>query len=125
MHDKSAQWTYSGGDPERSLTKDEMLDDITLYWLTHSVNASSQLYWENNANNFKAVDISLPAAITVLPGELYQIPRAWEEPDLFSREMRAAFKCLRVEGTAPCQAPRMPGTATGVNRCGVAVTLSG
>ncbi|WP_028934629.1 epoxide hydrolase family protein [Pseudonocardia spinosispora] len=119
MYDKFAQWTYSGGDPERSLTKDEMLDDITLYWLTNSVNSSSQLYWENNANNFNAVDISLPAAITVFPGELYRTPRswaersyhklihfgvvdkgghfaAWEVPDLFSAEMRAAFRSLRA-----------------------------
>ena len=58
MYDKFTQWTYSGGEPERSLTKDEMLDDITLYWLTNSAISSAQLYWENNANNFNAVDIS-------------------------------------------------------------------
>ena len=56
MYDKFAQWTYSGGEPERSLTKDEMLDDITLYWLTNSAISSAQLYWENNANNFNAVE---------------------------------------------------------------------
>jgi pimeloyl-ACP methyl ester carboxylesterase len=118
MYDKFAQWTYSGGEPERSLTKDEMLDDITLYWLTNSAISSAQLYWENNANNFNAVDISLPAAVTVFPGEIYQAPRswaerayhkliyfnevdkgghfaAWEQPDLFSAELRAAFKSLR------------------------------
>jgi hypothetical protein len=65
MYDKFAQWTYSGGEPERVLTKDEMLDDITLYWLTNSAISSAQLYWENNANNFNAVDISIPAAVTV------------------------------------------------------------
>ncbi len=54
-YDKFAAWTYSGGDPERSLTKDEMLDDITLYWLTNSATSSAQLYWENN-NNFNAVE---------------------------------------------------------------------
>ncbi|MET1028111.1 MAG: epoxide hydrolase [Dongiaceae bacterium] len=118
MYDKFAQWTYSGGEPERSLTKDEMLDDITLYWLTNSAISSAQLYWENNANNFNAVDISLPAAITVFPGEIYRAPRswaersyhkliyfnevdrgghfaAWEEPELFSVEIRAAFRTLR------------------------------
>jgi pimeloyl-ACP methyl ester carboxylesterase len=118
MYDKFAQWTYSGGEPERSLTKDEMLDDITLYWLTNSAISSAQLYWENNANNFNAVDISIPAAVTVFPGEIYRAPRswaersyhkliyfnevdkgghfaAWEEPELFSAEMRAAFRLLR------------------------------
>ena len=118
MYDKFAQWTYSGGEPERSLTKDEMLDDITLYWLTNSAISSAQLYWENNANNFNAVDISIPAAITVFPGEIYRAPRswaersyhkliyfnevdkgghfaAWEEPELFSTEIRAAFRSLR------------------------------
>lgn len=118
MYDKFAQWTYSGGDPERSLTRDEMLDDITLYWLTNSAISSAQLYWENNANNFNAVDISIPAAVTVFPGEIYRAPRswaersyhkliyfnevdkgghfaAWEEPELFSAELRAAFRSLR------------------------------
>ncbi|MBA8903331.1 pimeloyl-ACP methyl ester carboxylesterase [Phyllobacterium sp. P30BS-XVII] len=118
MYDKFAQWTYSGGDPEKSLTKDEMLDDITLYWLTNSAISSAQLYWENNANNFNAVDISIPAAVTVFPGEIYRAPRswaeksyhkliyfnevdkgghfaAWEEPELFSAELRAAFRSLR------------------------------
>jgi pimeloyl-ACP methyl ester carboxylesterase len=119
MYDKFAQWTYSGGEPERSLTKDEMLDDITLYWLTNSAISSAQLYWENNANNFNAVNVSIPAAITVFPGEIYRAPRswaersyhnliyfnevdkgghfaAWEQPELFSTEMRAAFRSLRA-----------------------------
>ena len=121
MYDKFAQWTYSGGEPERSLTRDEMLDGITLYWLTNSAVSSAQLYWENNANNFNAVDISLPAAITVFPGEIYRAPRswserayhnliyfnevdkgghfaAWEQPELFSTEIRAAFRSLRGSG---------------------------
>jgi pimeloyl-ACP methyl ester carboxylesterase len=118
MYDKFADWTYSGGDPERSLTKDEMLDDITLYWLTNTSTSAAQLYWTNNANNFNAVDISIPAAVTVFPGEIYQAPRswtersyhdliyfnevnkgghfaAWEQPQLFSEEVRAAFRSLR------------------------------
>lgn len=118
MFDKFNQWTYSGGDAERSLTKDEMLDDITLYWLTNSAISSAQLYWENNANNFNAVDISIPAAVTVFPGEIYRAPKswteksyhnliyfnevdkgghfaAWEEPELFATELRAAFRSLR------------------------------
>lgn len=56
-----------------------MLDDITLYWLTNSAISSAQLYWENNANNFNAVDISIPAAVTIFPGEIYRAPRSWTE----------------------------------------------
>jgi pimeloyl-ACP methyl ester carboxylesterase len=118
MYDKFASWTYSGGEPERVLTQDEMLDDISLYWFTNSATSSAQLYWVNNANNFNAVDISIPAAITVFPGEIYRAPRswaersyhnliyfnevnngghfaAWEQPELFSSEIRAAFRSLR------------------------------
>jgi len=84
MYDKFAQWTYSGGEPERSLPKDEMLDDITLYWLTNSAISSAQLYWENNNNNFnaasqKTADISIPIAVTVFPGEIYRAPKSWTE----------------------------------------------
>ncbi|MEJ0014977.1 MAG: alpha/beta hydrolase [Acetobacteraceae bacterium] len=118
MYDKFTQWTYSGGEPERVLTQDEMLDDITLYWLTNTAISSARLYWENNANNFNAVDITIPAAVTVFPGEIYRAPRswaersyrkliywnevdkgghfaAWEQPELFSAELRAAFRPLR------------------------------
>jgi pimeloyl-ACP methyl ester carboxylesterase len=123
MYDKFSQWTYSGGDPERSLTKDEMLDAISLYWLTNSAISSARLYWENNNNNFsaeaqKTEEILVPVAVTIFPGEIYRAPRswtqkaypklayfnevdkgghfaAWEEPELFAAELRAAFKTLR------------------------------
>jgi pimeloyl-ACP methyl ester carboxylesterase len=118
FYDKFADWTHSGGEPEKALTRDEMLDDITLYWLTNTGTSSAQLYWENNANNFNAVDISIPAAVTVFPGEIYRAPKswaqrayhkliyfhevengghfaAWEQPGLLSAELRAAFKSLR------------------------------
>jgi pimeloyl-ACP methyl ester carboxylesterase len=122
FYDKFADWTYSGGEPEKALTRDEMLDDITLYWLTNTGTSSAQLYWENNANNFNAVDISIPAAVTVFPGEIYRAPKswaqrayhkliyfhevdkgghfaAWEQPELLSAEIRAAFKSLRSADT--------------------------
>jgi pimeloyl-ACP methyl ester carboxylesterase len=79
FYDKFADWTDSGGEPERALTDDEMLDDISLYWFTNTGAYSAQLYWENNANNFNAVDISIPAAVTVFPGEIYRAPRSWCE----------------------------------------------
>src|SRR5215216_609689 len=78
-YDKFAAWTYSGGEPERALTRDEMLDDISLYWLTNTGTSSSQLYWENKDNVFNAVDISIPVAVTVFPGEIYRAPRSWAE----------------------------------------------
>jgi pimeloyl-ACP methyl ester carboxylesterase len=123
MYDKFAQWTHSNGEPERVLTKDEMLDDITLYWLTNSAVSSARLYWENNNNNFSAdaqrtAEIHIPVAVTVFPGEIYRAPRtwtersyphliyfnevdkgghfaAWEQPELFAAELRAAFRPLR------------------------------
>jgi pimeloyl-ACP methyl ester carboxylesterase len=123
MYDKFAAWTYSGGDPERSLTRDQMLDDITLYWVTNTSTSSARLYWENNNNNFNAVeqktaDIPVPVAVTIFPGEIYRAPRswtersyrnlsyfhevnkgghfaAWEQPQLFAEELRAAFRPLR------------------------------
>lgn len=121
--DKFNEWTYSGGNAEKSLTKDEMLDDISLYWLTNTANSSAQLYWENNNNNFNALEqrtaeIKVPVAITVFPGEIYQAPKSWaekayknlsyynevnkgghfaswEEPQIFTIELRSAFKALR------------------------------
>jgi pimeloyl-ACP methyl ester carboxylesterase len=94
-----------------------MLDDITLYWLTNTGTSGARIYWENNANPI-AVDVSIPTALTVFPGEIYQVPKswaerayrkliyyhrvnkgghfaAWEEPQLFSEEIRAAFRSLR------------------------------
>lgn len=118
FYDKFADRTYTGGHPERELTRDEMLDDIPLYWLTNTGTSSARLYWENKANNFNAVDISIPAAMAVLPGEICRAPRGcagrsyqmliyyhqvdkgghfagWEQPELFSTEIRAAFRSLR------------------------------
>ncbi len=128
FYDKFAQWTYSGGEPERSLTREEMLDDITLTWLTGTATSGARLYWENNNNNFNAVDqktaeITIPVAVTVFPGEIYQAPKswteraypnliyfhevdkgghfaAWEQPELFAQELRAAFAPLRSGLTA-------------------------
>jgi len=119
FYDKFAAWTHSGGEPERALTKDEMLDDITLYWLTNTGTSSSRSYWEvYGGSPFNAIEISIPVGVTVFPGEIYQAPRswaeqnyhklvyfnevdrgghfaAWEQPGLFVSELRAAFKSLR------------------------------
>jgi pimeloyl-ACP methyl ester carboxylesterase len=107
------------GNPSGELTLDDILDNITLYWLTNTGVSSARLYWENKAGFFDAKDISIPFAMSVFPEELYQAPRswaeraypnnliyyneldrgghfaAWEQPQLFADEMRAAFRSLR------------------------------
>jgi pimeloyl-ACP methyl ester carboxylesterase len=107
------------GHLQSALTRDDILDNITLYWLTNTGVSSGRLYWENKADFFDAKNISIPFAISVFPDELYQAPRswaeraypqnliyynrldrgghfaAWEQPDLFAAEMRAAFRSLR------------------------------
>jgi pimeloyl-ACP methyl ester carboxylesterase len=100
------------------LTRDEVLDNITLYWLTNTGVSASRLYWEYRGGFFNAKGVSIPVAASVFPGERYQAPRswaeraypnliyynqvakgghfaAWEQPQLFSDEVRAAFRPLR------------------------------
>ena len=64
----SQEWTDTDGEPERELTKDEMLDDITLYWLTNTAASSARIYWEDNADKTKAAgEVSIPAAVSRVP----------------------------------------------------------
>ena len=100
------------------LTRDEILDNITLYWLTNTGVSASRLYWEYKGGFFNAKGVSIPVAVSVFPGEQYQAPRswteraypklihynqldkgghfaAWEVPELFASEVRAAFRRLR------------------------------
>ena len=121
-HPGFARWTYSADDPEKS--RDEVLDEITLYWLTNSATSAGRLYWEHGGQSVifsaaqKTAEISLPVAITVFPGEIYRAPEtwarrayrnliyfnevdkgghfaAWEQPQIFTEELRAAFRPLR------------------------------
>jgi pimeloyl-ACP methyl ester carboxylesterase len=121
-YDKFAEWSDSCGEPEQVFRYDEMLDAISLYWLTNSGASSSRSYWEgaqSGGGPFDAVDIpEVPVAVTVFPGEIYRPPRiwgerafgnliywheadkgghfaAWEQPEIFSQELRAAFRPLR------------------------------
>jgi pimeloyl-ACP methyl ester carboxylesterase len=103
------------------LTRDELLDNITLYWLTNTGVSASRLYWEYKGGFFNAKGVAIPVAVTVFPGEQYQAPRtwteraypnliyynqvnkgghfaAWEQPQLFASELRAAFRSLRPRG---------------------------
>jgi pimeloyl-ACP methyl ester carboxylesterase len=107
------------GTLDSALTRDDILDNITMYWLTNTGVSSARLYWENKGDFFDAKPITIPYAISVFPDELYQAPRswaerayprnlihynrlgkgghfaAWEQPDLFAAEMRASFRSLR------------------------------
>lgn len=119
MYEKIAQWTYSGGQPERVLTRDEIVDDIALYWLTGTGASAARIYWEDHSNNFNARGhIDVPVAVSVFPGEIFRAPKswaercyqnlyyfnevsngghfaAWEQPQLFAQEVRAAFRRFR------------------------------
>jgi pimeloyl-ACP methyl ester carboxylesterase len=105
------------------LTRDRILDNITLYWLTGTGASAARMYWESRQAaaapaGRTSPEVSLPVAFTVFPGEIFRAPRswaeqvypnlvyfnevgkgghfaAWEEPELFAREMRAAFGSLR------------------------------
>ena len=106
------------GDAIGNLTRDEILDNITLTWVTNTGISSGRLYWENTLDFFDVKGATVPAAVSVFPNELYQAPRswteqaypnliyfnevdrgnhfaAWQEPDLFTTEVRAAFRSLR------------------------------
>jgi pimeloyl-ACP methyl ester carboxylesterase len=100
------------------LTRDEILDNITLYWLTNTGVSASRLYWEYKGGFFNAKGVSIPVAVSVFPGEQYEAPRswteraypkliyynkvdkgghfaAWEQPRLFAAELRAGFRPVR------------------------------
>ncbi len=106
------------GHPAGDLTRDDVLDDFTLYWLTNTAVSAARFYWESHINLYNSADVSIPAAISVFRGENYQAPRswaerayhklvyynkvdkgghyaAWEQPRLFSEEVRAGFRSLR------------------------------
>ena len=103
---------------KEGLSKDDILDNITLYWVTKTGISSARLYWENKVVFFKQLGVKIPVAVSAFPDELYQAPKswaekaypkliyynkldkgghyaAWEQPELFTQEMRAAFKSVR------------------------------
>jgi pimeloyl-ACP methyl ester carboxylesterase len=123
VHGGFDRWTY-GKDPEQSPTRDDVLDNFSLYWLTNSMVSSARLYWENRGSSLvsataqKTADIKVPVAVTVFPAEVIRAQETWarrafpnliyfheadrgghfamwEHPELFAAELRAAFKSLR------------------------------
>ncbi len=115
---------YNNGEPERRLDRDDVLDNVTLYWLTNSATSAARLYWETAGQSVvlsaaqMTQEISLPVAISVFPDEVYRAPEswarrayrnlvsfreldkgghfaAWEQPELLVAELRSAFRPLR------------------------------
>jgi pimeloyl-ACP methyl ester carboxylesterase len=115
---------YNNGEPERRLNRDDVLDNVTLYWLTNSATSAARIYWETAGQSIvisaaqKTSEISLPVAISVFPDEVYRAPEswarkayrnlvyfnevekgghfaAWEQPALLAVELRTAFRPLR------------------------------
>ena len=127
-HDTDAYYKIAGafvdGQPSGNLTRDHILDNITLYWLSHSAASAARSYWEAYGPDAPAADRqplpppAIPFGFTTFPGEIWRTPRswveasypnvvyfnevdkgghfaAWEEPELFSQELRATFKSIR------------------------------
>ena len=123
VHPGFANWSF-GADPRQSPSRDDVLDNFSLYWLTNSAVSAARIYWENGGRSATSAGaqmtdrISVPVAVTVFPEEVYRAPEswarrafrnliyfreaesgghfaAWEQPDLFARELRAAFRTLR------------------------------
>ena len=117
-------YDYNDGEPQRLVSRDDFLDNVTLYWFTNTATSASRLYWETSGQSVllssaqKTGEIALPVAITVFPDEVYRAPEtwarrayrnlvyfneadkgghfaAWEQPELFACELRAAFRPLR------------------------------
>jgi pimeloyl-ACP methyl ester carboxylesterase len=104
--------------PVGNLTRDELLDNVTLYWLTNTGVSSARLYWENKLGFFDFKGVKVPTAVSVFPNEIYPAVRAWaerafpnliyfnqvdegnhfaawQEPGIYTRELRAAFRSVR------------------------------
>jgi pimeloyl-ACP methyl ester carboxylesterase len=123
VHGGFDKWSF-GEDPNQSPTKDDVLDNFTLYWLTNTAASSARIYWENRGSDLisaasqKTSEISVPVAITVFPDEVFRAQEKWarqafknlvyfheadrgghfamwEHPELFATELRSAFKSLR------------------------------
>ena len=120
IYEQFSSWTDTNGSPEDALSRDQMLDNISLYWFTNSAAWSAQIYWEHKDALFSGGKLSLPVAATVFPREIYRAPMSWaeqtypnliywneaergghfaafEEPDIFVEEMRSAFRKLREQ----------------------------
>ncbi len=117
VYEKLQRWSDCGDDPETIFTRDEILDNIMVYWLTNSGASSARLYWES-MGSFRPMNLALPVGYSAFPKEIIKPPRkwaervfsniihwnrldrgghfaAWEQPDLFVAELRDCFRQLR------------------------------
>ena len=117
--EKFAAWSDSGGDPERAFDRDELLDNVTLYWLTNTAASSARLYWETARDPSPVGRAGVPLALSVFPHDINPVPERWiraqdpdlvyynlldrgghfaamEVPELFVEEVRAAFRAIRA-----------------------------
>jgi len=117
IYEKFHAWTDAGREPETMFSLDEMLDNISLYWLTGTATSSSRLYWESG-RDFKSVEIEIPTGCSLFPKDIIRPSRRWaersfrnivhwneldrgghfaafEQPDLFAEEVRACFRQFR------------------------------
>ena len=116
--EKLFAWSDCDGHPENVFTKEQMLDNVMAYWLTDTGASSARMYWESSAS-VDATEVATPTAVTVFPRELFRSSRRWaerrfldlrywnevdrgghfaafEQPELFATEVRAAFRTLRA-----------------------------
>jgi pimeloyl-ACP methyl ester carboxylesterase len=119
-HDPASQQmiTRAFAGQHEGLSRDDVLDNITLFWLTRTGVSASRLYWESKFSYFAVKNVTVPVAVSVFPDEIYQAPRswaeqaypnlihynkvdrgghfaAWEQPELYASELRAGFRSLR------------------------------
>ncbi len=120
IYEKFHRWTDNTGSLEDALSRDQMLDNISLYWFTNTAASSARIHWENTDASLSGGKLSLPVAATVFPREIYRALKSWaeqtysnliywneaehgghfaafEQPDIFVEEMRSAFRQLREQ----------------------------
>ena len=118
IYEKFHAWTDCGGDPENVLSHDELLDNISVYWLTGTGASSARLYWESTATAFTPMEINIPTGCSIFPREILRPSRRWaekhyrniiywnelekgghfaafEQPELFIEEIRACFRSFQ------------------------------
>ena len=119
IYEKFGEWTDSNRNPESVLSRDAMLDNIMLYWLTATATSSARLYAESFPAHTARQVVDIPVGVSLFPGEIYQPPRIWgertypklfywnrvskgghfaafEQPALFTSEIRACFASIRT-----------------------------
>jgi pimeloyl-ACP methyl ester carboxylesterase len=120
IYEKLAAWSDSNGDATSVFSLDQILDDIMFYWITDSAASAARMYLENSDQNFGAIPVDIPTAVSIFPHEIYTPPRAWaektysklvywkrtakgghfaafEQPAIFVNELRAGFAEMRLK----------------------------